>query len=257
MNLCLTDIKHYIIDGSWLAHREYAKGNSNGFIELLDMLGQYGRCYVVWDNDIHNFRKDIWPQYKSNRQEKEEGYLLSVINIKRKLIDKNVWQFEPCTGEGDDAIYTLANQFNRSSLIGVVSSDKDFYQLVSNNICLIKFSFKGEIEIFHESNLKEKTGFNAKEHLAMLILAGDSSDCYPGIYGIGIKKASDIINAYPDIIEDVLDGDGDSVLECIKQDYPKLLGYVETIVAKKTHLDIMSRVARLYLVKLKTIKEIK
>ena len=96
--------------------------------------------------------------------------------------------------EADDLIATYANQIVLAGAkVTVISSDKDLMQLVSNDVRLydpMKSKVLGEKEVF------EKFGVKPNQVIDVQSLAGDSSDNVPGVPGIGIKTASELINKY-------------------------------------------------------------
>ena len=96
--------------------------------------------------------------------------------------------------EADDLIATYAKKIIKAGAkVTVISSDKDLMQLVSDNIRLydpMKSKVLGEKEVI------EKFGVKPHQVIDVQSLAGDSSDNIPGVPGIGIKTASELINKY-------------------------------------------------------------
>ena len=101
------------------------------------------------------------------------------------------------TYEADDLIATYAEQITEAGAkVTIISSDKDLMQLVSNKIRLydpMKSKVIGEKEVF------EKFGVKPYQVVDVQSLAGDSSDNVPGVPGIGIKTAAELINKYKDL----------------------------------------------------------
>ena len=99
--------------------------------------------------------------------------------------------------EADDLIATYAKQISKlGAKVTVISSDKDLMQLVSKDIRLydpMKNKVIGEKEVI------EKFGVKPNQVIDVQSLAGDSSDNIPGVPGIGIKTAAELINKYKDL----------------------------------------------------------
>ena len=99
--------------------------------------------------------------------------------------------------EADDLIATYAKQITEAGAkVTVISSDKDLMQLVSNKVRLfdpMKSRVIGEKEVI------EKFGVKPDQVIDVQSLAGDSSDNVPGVPGIGIKTAAELINKYKNL----------------------------------------------------------
>ena len=106
----------------------------------------------------------------------------------------NLPSIEQLNYEADDLIATYAKQIiNLGAKVTIISSDKDLMQLVSNKIRLfdpMKSKVIGEKEVI------EKFGVKPEQVIDVQSLAGDSSDNIPGVPGIGIKTAAELINKY-------------------------------------------------------------
>merc|ERR1712093_816640 len=99
--------------------------------------------------------------------------------------------------EADDLIATYSKQIiNAGAKVTVISSDKDLMQLVSKDIRLFD---PMKSKVIGEKEVKNKFGVKPKQVIDVQSLAGDSSDNIPGVPGIGVKTAADLINKYKNL----------------------------------------------------------
>jgi len=207
----------YLIDGSGYIFRAYyalpplsrksdglPTGAVSGFCSMLFKLLEDSRSddsihkpthfAVIFDSARKNFRNDIYKDYKANRTEAPEDLVPQFEYIKKSVKAFNLPSIELLNYEADDLIATYAKQIVKiGAKVTVISSDKDLMQLVSDKIRLydpIKSKVLGEKEVI------EKFGVKPNQVVDVQSLAGDSSDNVPGVPGIGIKTASELINKY-------------------------------------------------------------
>jgi DNA polymerase-1 len=152
---------------------------------------------VVFDAGRKTFRQDIYPEYKAHRPDAPEDLIPQFQLIRDACTAFNVPTIEAEGFEADDLIATYAHHARKEGYeVCIISSDKDLMQLVSPGISMldpIKNRTIGEEEVF------EKFGVPPSKVVEVQALAGDSSDNVPGIPGIGIKTAAELINAYGDL----------------------------------------------------------
>lgn len=171
-----------------------------GFSEMLWRLvrqRKYTHVAVVFDAGSLTFRHELFPAYKANR-EGPPGQLVPQFPLIRQATEAfGVAQVELDGYEADDLIATyarIANQGNPSFRVTIVSSDKDFYQVVTDaGIGMfdpIKKVEIGEPEVFAKFGVwpSQMVGFQA--------LMGDSVDNVPGCPGIGAKTAAALIREH-------------------------------------------------------------
>ena len=156
---------------------------------------------VIFDTKKKTFRNDIYKDYKSNRTEPPEE-LIPQFSIIRDATDAlQIPRVEMDGYEADDIIATYTKEAEKKGVsVTIVSSDKDFMQLVNKNTKMydsIKNNFIGIKEV------KEKFGVNPSKIIDVMALAGDSIDNIPGVSGIGIKIAAELINNF-NSLENVL-----------------------------------------------------
>ena len=207
----------YLIDGSGYIFRAYyalpslfrksdglPTGAVSGFCSMLFKLLEDSRSddsiykpthfAVIFDSARKNFRNDIYSEYKANRSEAPEDLAPQFEYIRKSVKAFNLPSIELLNYEADDLIATYVKKIIEiGAKVTVISSDKDLMQLVSDRVRLfdpMKSKVLGEKEVI------EKFGVKPNQVVDVQSLAGDSSDNVPGVPGIGIKTASELINKY-------------------------------------------------------------
>jgi DNA polymerase-1 len=157
---------------------------------------------VAFDPSGPNFRHQMYSEYKANRESTPEDIKLAIPYIKRILEAYKIPVMEYCGFEADDVIGTLAKMFvSDESFIYMMTPDKDYAQLIENNIVIYKPARSGKgAAIIGLDEIKEKYGIdNPLQVIDILALWGDTSDNIPGIPGIGEKTASKLVVEYGSI----------------------------------------------------------
>ena len=167
---------------------------------------------VAFDTWAPTERHTDFAAYKAQRQEAPEDLLAAIPDIKKIIEGFNLPVVE-CDGfEADDIIGALAQQAEKEGYqVFMVTPDKDFGQLVTQNIKIYKPGYQGgKVEIMGEKEVCEKWGIkNVKQVIDILGLMGDASDNIPGIAGIGEKTAAKLLAQY-ESLENVL-ADADNI----------------------------------------------
>ena len=152
---------------------------------------------VIFDTASKSFRNEIYSEYKANRSEAPEDLIPQFSLIRDATEAFNIPYIELAGYEADDIIATYASQANREGWeVEIISSDKDLMQLVNDNVKMIdpmKMITIGKEEVF------KKFGVYPDRVIDVQALAGDSTDNIPGVPGIGIKTAAELINEYGDL----------------------------------------------------------
>src|SRR5210317_2662326 len=152
---------------------------------------------VIFDVARKTFRNEIYEDYKGNRSDPPEDLIpqFSIIRNATEAIGLPVVEMEGF--EADDLIATYASlaQDMKKKVI-IISSDKDLMQLVDDNIIL--FDPMKQFWI-NEDKVFEKFGVYPNKVIDVQSLAGDSSDNIPGVPGIGVKTAAELINKYKNL----------------------------------------------------------
>lgn len=205
----------YLLDGMALAYRSHfafirnplvnSRGENTsavfGFVNYLDkILDDRNPDYiaVVFDTIEPTFRHEAYPEYKATRQKMPEDMSAMMDVLKDVIRAYNVPVIELPGFEADDVMGTLAKRAEQEGVeTFLVTSDKDFMQLVSGSVKLYRPGRGGnDDEVVDEKGVLEKFGVPPHQVIEVLGLTGDSSDNVPGVAGIGPKTAEPLIKKY-------------------------------------------------------------
>ena len=210
----------YLIDGSGYIFRAYyalpplsrksdglPTGAVSGFCSMLFKLLEDSRAddsihkpthfAVIFDSARKNFRNDIYSEYKANRTEAPDDLAPQFEYIRKSVAAFNLPSIELLNYEADDLIATYAKKITEAGAkVTVISSDKDLMQLVSDKVRLYD---PMKNKVIGENEVLEKFGVKPSQVIDVQSLAGDSSDNIPGVPGIGVKTAAELINKYKDL----------------------------------------------------------
>ena len=210
----------YLIDGSGYIFRAYyalpplsrksdglPTGAVSGFCSMLFKLLEDSKSdankdkpthfAVIFDSARKNFRNEIYSGYKENRSDAPEDLIPQFDYIRKSVKAFNLPSIEMLNYEADDLIATYSEQIlSFGAKVTIVSSDKDLMQLYKKNIRIydpMKNKFINDLDI------ENKFGVKAEKVIDVQALAGDSSDNVPGVPGIGVKTAAELIKNYGDL----------------------------------------------------------
>ncbi len=210
----------YLVDGSGYIFRAYyalpplsrksdglPTGAVSGFCSMLfklledvrsdDSKNKPTHFAVIFDSARKNFRNEIYSEYKANRSEAPEDLAPQFEYIRKSVEAFNLPSIELINYEADDLIATYARKITEAGgKVTIISSDKDLMQLVSNKIRLFD---PMKSKVIGEKEVLEKFGVKPEQVIDVQSLAGDSSDNIPGVPGIGIKTASELIKKYKNL----------------------------------------------------------
>ena len=205
--------KHvYLIDGSGYIFRAFhalpplsssdgtqvnaVLGFTNMLLKLLeDTDADHIAC--IFDAGRKSFRNEIYAEYKAHRPEAPPELIPQFSLVRDATRACNVASIEMENYEADDIIATYAAQaVEAGAEVTIVSSDKDLMQLVNPHVRLYD-PMKNKPISFPE--VAEKFGVTPDKVIDVQALAGDSSDNVPGVPGIGVKTAAELINLYGDL----------------------------------------------------------
>ena len=185
-------------------------GFCNSMLEVINK-HQPTHLGVIFDPPGGSSREDVFVEYKANRQEMPEDIRKSIPYIFDILNAMNI-PFKMEDGfEADDLIGTLAKQAEKEGYqVFMMTPDKDFGQLVSENIFIYKPGRSGNpSEILGPKEVCEKFEIERPEQVIDILgLWGDAVDNIPGIPGIGEKTAKKLIKTYGSI-ENLLENTAD------------------------------------------------
>ncbi len=149
---------------------------------------------VIFDAGSKTFRNDIYDKYKANRSETPPDLIPQFGLIREATRAFDIACIEQEGFEADDLIATYTRQaVEAGATVTIVSSDKDLMQLVSSHVTLydtMKNKRIGRAEVI------EKFGLGPESVVDIQALAGDASDNVPGVPGIGIKTAAQLLEVY-------------------------------------------------------------
>ena len=207
----------YLIDGSGYIFRAYyalpplsrksdgmPTGAVSGFCSMLFKLLEDSKSNenkhkpthfaVIFDSARKSFRNEIYSDYKANRSDAPDDLIPQFEFIRKSVKAFNLPSIELINYEADDLIATYAEQIlKEGAKVTIVSSDKDLMQLYRKNIRIYD-PMKNKFILNEDVN--NKFGVNPDKVVDVQALAGDSSDNVPGVPGIGVKTAAELINQY-------------------------------------------------------------
>ena len=206
-----------------------------GFLNtLLELLNKEKPTHlaVAFDTKSPTFRSEIFTEYKANRERQPEDIQVAIPIIKNFLEHLNIKIVELDGFEADDIIGTLSGVLSEEeeTQVFMMTPDKDFAQLVKENVFLYKPAFMGRgVDILGVKEVLEK--FKIKEVdqvIDFLGLQGDSVDNIPGIPGVGPKTAQKLLSEYGSV-------------EGILENREKIKGSVGMKVRDNTESALMSK----------------
>ena len=207
----------YLIDGSGYIFRAYyalppltrksdglPTGAVSGFCSMLFKLLEDSKSSqnlqkpthfaVIFDSARKTFRNEIYADYKANRSEAPDDLAPQFEYIRKSVLAFNLPSVELINYEADDLIATYTNKIlNEGAKVTIVSSDKDLMQLFKKNVRIYD---PMKNKFVTEEDVQNKFGVAPSKVIDVQALAGDSSDNVPGVPGIGVKTAAELINKY-------------------------------------------------------------
>ena len=214
----------YLIDAMSLAYRAHyifisrplinskgqntsaAYGFTNSLLKLIEDHSIEHAAVVFDEGEEDTFRKEMYEDYKANRDPPPDELLENIPYIKEIVKGLDIPVLEVPGVEADDVIGTLARQAEGDGAdVVIVSPDKDFKQLLSDKVSIYKPA-KGDqdFEIKTGETFREEYGLDPAQFVDMLALMGDSSDNVPGVYGIGEKTAQKLLREHHSV-ENLID----------------------------------------------------
>lgn len=173
-------------------------GFTNMFLKLTQKM-QCDYCLVLFDAKRQNYRNNIYPEYKGTRKEIPEDLIPQFAIIREALDALNINHLEMEGYEADDLIATYAEEcLTKGWEVTVISADKDLMQLIKPNI---DFYDPMKDKFYTPEDVKDKFGVYPDKIIDVQALAGDSIDNIPGVPGIGIKTAAELINTFGSLEE--------------------------------------------------------
>ncbi|MCF6140104.1 DNA polymerase I [Flavobacterium sp. K77] len=186
---------------------------------------------VAFDKGGSELRNELFPEYKANRDATPEAIKIAVPYIQELLKAMHIPIIEVAGYEADDLIGTIAKQAEKENFkVFMVTPDKDFAQLVSENIFMYKPARMGNgIEIWGIPEVLEKFEIERPEQVIdYLGMMGDSADNIPGLPGVGEKTAKKFLAEYGSI-------------ENLLANTHELKGAIKTKIEANSELGLLSK----------------
>ena len=207
----------YLIDGSGYLFRAYhalppltrksdglpvgaVSGYCNMLWKLLEDMKSDAPTHlaVIFDAGSKTFRNDFYKEYKANRPPPPEDLIPQFPLVRDATRAFGVSCIEMAGYEADDLIATYARLGREAGArVTIVSSDKDLMQLVVDGKVELLDTMKNKR--IASAEVMEKFGVGPDKVVQVQALAGDSTDNVPGVRGIGVKTAAELINQYGDV----------------------------------------------------------
>ncbi len=211
----------YLVDGSGYIFRAYhalppltrksdglpvgaVSGFCNMLVKLLNDMGATDgtsgtptHLAVIFDASGKSFRNDIYPEYKAHRPPAPEDLVPQFPLVREAVKAFDIPAIELVGYEADDLIAAYASEAEQQGArVTIVSSDKDLMQLVSDKVDMVDTM---KDKFIDAAGVVEKFGVGPERVIDVQALAGDSVDNVPGVPGIGIKTAAQLIEEYGDL----------------------------------------------------------
>ncbi len=152
---------------------------------------------IVFDKSEITFRNKLYPDYKAHRPPAPDDLIPQFALIREAVRAFDLPCLEQAGFEADDLIATYAREAGEhGATTTIVSSDKDLMQLVTDKVTMFDTMKDRRIGI---SEVIEKFGVPPEKVVEVQALAGDSTDNVPGVPGIGVKTAAQLIVEYGDL----------------------------------------------------------
>ncbi len=173
-----------------------------GFINMLEKIKSEtnpDRVAIAFDLKAQTFRHKVYDGYKANRKGMPDE-LAAQLEPLKKLLTMLGYKLVTCEGyEADDILGTLSKAAEDSgNTCFIATGDRDSLQLITDNITVDLASNKGNI-MYTPKKLFDDYGVSPAGMLELKAIQGDSSDCIPGVAGIGPKGAADLIQRFGNI----------------------------------------------------------
>jgi DNA polymerase-1 len=206
----------YLVDGSSYLYRAFfgirgGLSTSDGFPTnavygftnmLQSLLEDHDPEYVAvafdaFESDVPNFRKEMYEEYKANRDKMPEDLAVQVPKIRELVRALHIPILEKPGLEADDLIATAARRaVDQDVEVCIISADKDLMQLLGPHI---RMHDTMRDNTYTPESVEEKYGVPPEKQRYVMAMSGDSSDNIPGVPGIGPKTGGKLIRKFGDL----------------------------------------------------------
>jgi DNA polymerase I len=147
------------------------------------------------------FRNEDFTGYKAHRKPMDDELAVQIPKIFEVLDSFGIKQIQIDGYEADDIIATSVERFKEQVDIIIVSNDRDLWQLATANVLIMLPSTKGESEWLSAKEVEARLGFSPTKIADYKGFRGDPSDNIPGVYGIGEKTATSLLQQFGSVEE--------------------------------------------------------
>ncbi|MCR4926116.1 MAG: DNA polymerase I, partial [Clostridiales bacterium] len=147
---------------------------------------------VAFDLKAPTFRHKMYADYKSNRKGMPEDLAKQMEPLKEIISAMGYTMLSSEGWEADDILGTLAGACGKNDECYIATGDRDSLQLIDENVKVL-LATNHDTVVYDIDRLKEEYGVSPKQMIDIKALMGDSSDCIPGVAGVGKKTAGDLI----------------------------------------------------------------
>jgi 5'-3' exonuclease len=157
-------------------------------------------CVIGFDDPIRSLRRDRHPAYKAARPPKPMELIELLDDMPELLRSLGLSVVVPDALEADDVLGSAAALASRRLVAATLATgDQDAFALVRPTVRVLLMIAGGRLEQVSPSWLRARYGVGPEQYPAFAALRGDSSDCLPGVRGIGAVTAAKLLGAYPDV----------------------------------------------------------
>jgi len=195
---------------------------------LINVLNTIKPQYMVaaLDSKEQTFRAEEFTAYKAHRKPMEDDLSVQIPKVLEVIDSFGIKTIQVSGYEADDVIGTLVEKFAGKVNIVVVSNDRDLWQLVNGHTKIMVPGKKGVVTWIDKQKAAEKFGFDSEKIADYKGLCGDPSDNIPGVYGIGDKTATRLIQEYgsmENIYKNLKEIRPDSLRKKLEENYEQAL----------------------------------
>ncbi len=209
-----------IVDGNAIIHRAYhalpafktkdgvPTNALYGFVTMLHTaISEFKATHVIicFDTAAKTFRDELFPEYRSHRPKVEEDLIKQFPMVREYLLAAGIHYVELDGFEADDLIATIATELKENNIVKLIfTGDKDILQLVDtkHHTLVISPQNGGAKPLVYDDKAVQKRFNIEPQYIAdFKALAGDPSDNYKGVAGIGQKTAANLINQFGTVEE--------------------------------------------------------
>lgn len=205
---------------------------------------------IAWDSDANTFRKELYPEYKANRQKRAlpDGIDLNIVykqfKFIRLLLEKlGIVNINVPTFEGDDICGSLL-KLSQADQNFIISGDRDIWSLIDDNTQIVypKSGFT-DFDFIDAKYVEDKYNISVNQFLGLKAICGDASDNIKGYNGCGVKTATKMLNEFgnSDVIAKLKVDDLQGYNKTIKnnlQDWQDRYELIKTLITIRQDVDI-------------------